>query len=228
MQSVAAADRIDEERTEPDDDDCRPSPFGNHSNSFSAGNYPPKISSENSNKAGPGAETSSGAGPVQAATDARISEPELTAECNSLHVLGTRPRPSHPVRTAQLSTLAPLPPRSLCNTAYPLLHPQAHGRWLVLILLLSPRMNKHAHLCDCHAAIYTVYTSPTHPPIPNHLPTLIVTPHGMCNTYTAFYRVSHTQASHTGQPANILYSYLHTNYVRIRFSRSRTRLISHG
>lgn len=29
------------------------------------------------------------------------------------------------------------------------------------------------------AAIYTVYTSPTHPPIPNHLPTLIVTPHGM-------------------------------------------------
>jgi hypothetical protein len=28
------------------------------------------------------------------------------------------------------------------------------------------------------AAIYSVYTSPTHPPIPNHLPTLIVTPHG--------------------------------------------------
>ncbi|KAI0709355.1 hypothetical protein C8Q76DRAFT_743114 [Earliella scabrosa] len=42
------------------------------------------------------------------------------------------------------------------------------------------------------AAIYTVYTSPSHPPIPNHLPTLIVTPHG--------------------QPTNILYSYLHTNY----------------
>ncbi|KAH9946021.1 uncharacterized protein BXZ73DRAFT_95533 [Epithele typhae] len=42
------------------------------------------------------------------------------------------------------------------------------------------------------AAIYTVYTSPNHPPIPNHLPTLIVTPHG--------------------QPTNILYSYLHTNY----------------
>ncbi|THU99314.1 hypothetical protein K435DRAFT_777000 [Dendrothele bispora CBS 962.96] len=42
------------------------------------------------------------------------------------------------------------------------------------------------------AAIYAVYTSPNHPPIPNHLPTLIVTPHG--------------------QPANILYSYLHTNY----------------
>ncbi|EPQ58354.1 hypothetical protein GLOTRDRAFT_57268 [Gloeophyllum trabeum ATCC 11539] len=42
------------------------------------------------------------------------------------------------------------------------------------------------------AAIYAVYTSPTHPPIPNHLPTLIVTPHG--------------------QPQNILYSYLHTNY----------------
>ncbi|THG92967.1 hypothetical protein EW145_g8518, partial [Phellinidium pouzarii] len=42
------------------------------------------------------------------------------------------------------------------------------------------------------AAIYAVYTSPTHTPIPNHLPTLIVTPHG--------------------QPANILYSYLHTNF----------------
>ncbi|KAI1795765.1 hypothetical protein LXA43DRAFT_970198 [Ganoderma leucocontextum] len=42
------------------------------------------------------------------------------------------------------------------------------------------------------AAIYTVYTSPSHPPIPNHLPTLIVTPHG--------------------QPTNILYSYLHTNF----------------
>jgi hypothetical protein len=28
------------------------------------------------------------------------------------------------------------------------------------------------------AAIYTVFTSPTHTPIPNHLPTLIVTPHG--------------------------------------------------
>ncbi|KIJ16844.1 hypothetical protein PAXINDRAFT_131795 [Paxillus involutus ATCC 200175] len=42
------------------------------------------------------------------------------------------------------------------------------------------------------AAIYAVYTSPSHPPVPNHLPTLIVTPHG--------------------QPSNILYSYLHTNY----------------
>ncbi|KAG5646655.1 hypothetical protein DXG03_002645 [Asterophora parasitica] len=42
------------------------------------------------------------------------------------------------------------------------------------------------------AAIYAVYTSPTHPLIPNHLPTLIVTPHG--------------------QPSNILYSYLHTNF----------------
>ncbi|KAL5511186.1 hypothetical protein ACEPAH_4401 [Sanghuangporus vaninii] len=41
-------------------------------------------------------------------------------------------------------------------------------------------------------AIYAVYTSPTHTPIPNHLPTLIVTPHG--------------------QPSNILYSYLHTNF----------------
>ncbi|KAI0256775.1 hypothetical protein BJV78DRAFT_308225 [Lactifluus subvellereus] len=42
------------------------------------------------------------------------------------------------------------------------------------------------------AAIYSVYASPAHPPLPNHLPTLIVTPHG--------------------QPSNILYSYLHTNF----------------
>ncbi|KAJ7905420.1 hypothetical protein B0H14DRAFT_3078881 [Mycena olivaceomarginata] len=33
------------------------------------------------------------------------------------------------------------------------------------------------------AAIYAVYTSPTHPPIPNHLPTLIVTPHGNAENY---------------------------------------------
>ncbi|OJA20029.1 hypothetical protein AZE42_07903 [Rhizopogon vesiculosus] len=46
------------------------------------------------------------------------------------------------------------------------------------------------------AAIYAVYTSPTHPPIPNHLPTLVVTPHGKPNC----------------QPSNILYSYLHTNF----------------
>ncbi|KAH9981226.1 hypothetical protein BGW80DRAFT_1247973 [Lactifluus volemus] len=46
------------------------------------------------------------------------------------------------------------------------------------------------------AAIYSVYASPTHPPLPNHLPTLIVTPHG--------------------QPSNILYSYLHTNFVQHR------------
>ncbi|KAF4576511.1 hypothetical protein EYR36_004489 [Pleurotus pulmonarius] len=42
------------------------------------------------------------------------------------------------------------------------------------------------------AAIYAVYTSPNHPTLPNHLPTLVVTPHG--------------------QPTNILYSYLHTNF----------------
>jgi len=32
---------------------------------------------------------------------------------------------------------------------------------------------------DFLAAIYTVYTSPNHPSVPNHLPSLIVTPHGM-------------------------------------------------
>ncbi|MBW0558051.1 hypothetical protein O181_097766 [Austropuccinia psidii MF-1] len=42
------------------------------------------------------------------------------------------------------------------------------------------------------SANYTIYTSPSHQPIPDHLPTLIITPHG--------------------KPSQILYTYLHTNY----------------
>ena len=48
----------------------------------------------------------------------------------------------------------------------------------------TPPLHAQALHKDHHetmAAIYSVYTSPTHPPIPNHLPTLIVTPHGMSN-----------------------------------------------
>ncbi|BGP19376.1 hypothetical protein JCM10213_000613 [Rhodosporidiobolus nylandii] len=41
------------------------------------------------------------------------------------------------------------------------------------------------------SAIYSIFTSPHHPPVPDHLPTLIVTPHG--------------------RPQQILYTYLHTN-----------------
>ena len=41
-------------------------------------------------------------------------------------------------------------------------------------------------------ATYAIYTSPHHAPVPYHLPTLIVTPHG--------------------QPQHILYSYIHANY----------------
>ncbi|KAK9893619.1 hypothetical protein P389DRAFT_114160 [Cystobasidium minutum MCA 4210] len=44
------------------------------------------------------------------------------------------------------------------------------------------------------SAVYTIYTSPDHVSIPDHLPTLIVTPHG--------------------KPQQILYTYLHTNYNR--------------
>lgn len=47
------------------------------------------------------------------------------------------------------------------------------------------------------AAIYSVFTSPHHAPMPNHLPTLIVTPHG--------------------QPHNILYSYLHTDHNSVNY-----------
>jgi hypothetical protein len=67
---------------------------------------------------------------------------------------------------------------------------------------LNAKSSHASHLIDAYfqspssmAAIYAVYTSPSHPPIPNHLPTLIVTPHG--------------------QPSNILYSYLHTNFVSL-------------
>lgn len=42
------------------------------------------------------------------------------------------------------------------------------------------------------SAVYSIYTSPNHAPIPNHLPTLVVTPYG--------------------QPHHTLYSYIHTNY----------------
>lgn len=42
------------------------------------------------------------------------------------------------------------------------------------------------------SAIYSVFTSPNHPPVPNHLPTLIVTP--------------------VNNPHHVLYSYIHTSF----------------
>lgn len=42
------------------------------------------------------------------------------------------------------------------------------------------------------SAIYSVFTSPNHPPVPNHLPTLIVTP--------------------VNNPQHVLYSYIHTSF----------------
>ncbi|RSH94811.1 hypothetical protein EHS25_004617 [Saitozyma podzolica] len=50
---------------------------------------------------------------------------------------------------------------------------------------------------DDTKAIYTVFTSPHHAPMPNHLPTLIVTPHG--------------------QPDSVLYTYLHTEENRVNY-----------
>lgn len=44
------------------------------------------------------------------------------------------------------------------------------------------------------SAIYSVFTSPNHPPVPNHLPTLIVTP--------------------VNNPQHVLYSYIHTSFNR--------------
>ncbi|UZJ55254.1 hypothetical protein CBS101457_004574 [Exobasidium rhododendri] len=44
------------------------------------------------------------------------------------------------------------------------------------------------------SAVYSIYTSPNHAPIPSHLPTLIVTPHG--------------------NPSQVLYSFIHASYNR--------------
>lgn len=41
------------------------------------------------------------------------------------------------------------------------------------------------------AAVYSIFTSPLHSPVKDHLPTLIVCPHG--------------------RPSHVLYTYLHTN-----------------
>ena len=79
-----------------------------------------------------------------------------------------------------------------------------HG-WYVFICFLI-------YLSSLSEAIYAVYTSPSHPPIPNHLPTLIVTPHGYCFSFS---KKCCTHSVEIGQPTNILYSYLHTNYVRL-------------
>ena len=125
------------------------------------------------------------------AVDAGADEPELSAGNNShgLHSLSTTnssPAPSNCDRSLRRPSLSLQVRNTLCCT------PQAHGRWLVLIRLLSPSADKHAYPCNCYAAIYTVYTSPNHAPIPNHLPTLIVTPHGTCTALCAPYRASHS------------------------------------
>ncbi|KAL5532693.1 hypothetical protein ACEPAF_4467 [Sanghuangporus sanghuang] len=70
--------------------------------------------------------------------------------------------------------------------------PQEFARHGWYVLLPSGFAHRRRNSSPAFVAIYAVYTSPTHTPIPNHLPTLIVTPHG--------------------QPSNILYSYLHTNF----------------
>lgn len=43
----------------------------------------------------------------------------------------------------------------------------------------SPSWLRSAHASSfLPAAVYSIFTSPHHPPVPDHLPTLIVTPHG--------------------------------------------------
>lgn len=70
-------------------------------------------------------------------------------------------------RRSRLNRLHLLPAASPSQSAWP---------------VSLPRPASDSLLTTAHTAIYTVYTSPNHPPIPNHLPTLIVTPHGMVHT----------------------------------------------
>lgn len=85
-------------------------------------------------------------------------------------------------------------------------HSQFLQSWLVCFVCFL------IYLSSLFEAIYAVYTSPSHPPIPNHLPTLIVTPHGYSFSFS---KKCFTHSVEIGQPTNILYSYLHTNYVRL-------------
>jgi hypothetical protein len=55
----------------------------------------------------------------------------------------------------------------------------SHARFQVKWLVCATVLPFSEYFYDFSAAIYTVYTSPNHPSVPNHLPTLIVTPHGM-------------------------------------------------
>lgn len=63
------------------------------------------------------------------------------------------------------------------HSSTPLL--RGHIRFQVKWLVCATVLPFSAYFYDFSAAIYTVYTSPNHPSVPNHLPTLIVTPHGI-------------------------------------------------
>lgn len=50
------------------------------------------------------------------------------------------------------------------------------------------------------SAIYSIYTSPNHAPIPNHLPTLIVTPYGQPHHTLCVPRAPGPPLLHTALP----------------------------
>jgi hypothetical protein len=69
-------------------------------------------------------------------------------------------------------------------------------------------------------AVYSIYTSPNHAPIPNHLPTLIVTPcvigamvEGVLVPATNYISDLPSLYSH-GNPSQVLYSFIHASFNR--------------
>jgi hypothetical protein len=59
------------------------------------------------------------------------------------------------------------------------------AKWLVRVV--APQFSTQFTIYGFLTAIYTVYTSPNHPSVPNHLPTLIVTPHGAFKSHLCDY-----------------------------------------
>lgn len=66
----------------------------------------------------------------------------------------------------------------------------------------------------CPTAIYAVYTSPSHPPIPNHMPTLIVTPHGQPFSPNSIH-LSLTYTQQANHPTFFTRIYIQTTLVHL-------------
>ena len=78
--------------------------------------------------------------------------------------------------------------------------PEEVSEWLVRAVILQ---SLQFTIYDLLAAIYTVYTSPNHPLVPNHPSTLIVTPHDALE----FHFCDHGPRSHTSGTSRAAHKY---------------------